>query len=86
MLGLLAGFGKILLSQFDSRFHKIETQHAREAEEWRKIERDIMRLQADLPDKYVRREDYIRGQTILESKMDALYQRIDTLIQRDRTP
>ena len=86
LLGLLMGFGKFLLSQIDNRLHKIEGQHAQEIQEWRKLEREVMQLRADLPDKYVRREDYIRGQTVLESKMDALYQRIDTLIQRDRTP
>ena len=86
LLGLLMGFGKFLLSQIDNRLHKIESQHAQEIQEWRKLEREVMQLRADLPDKYVRREDYIRGQSVLESKMDALYQRIDALIQRDRTP
>lgn len=37
------------------------------------LDRDFMQLKADLPLHYVRREDYVRGQTVLEAKMDALY-------------
>jgi hypothetical protein len=40
-------------------------------------ERSILRLRAELPLEYVRREDYIRGQTIIEAKLDALAAKID---------
>ncbi|MCN2262768.1 hypothetical protein MLL02_26285, partial [Escherichia coli] len=30
----------------------------------------FMRFKADLPLNYVRREDYIRGQTVIEAKLD----------------
>ena len=52
------------------------------------IERDVMNLRAELPDKYVRREDYIRGQTLIESKLDGLAMRIENWqlreVNRDR--
>lgn len=37
------------------------------------LERELLELKADLPVRYVRREDYIRGQTVIEAKLDALY-------------
>ena len=37
------------------------------------LERDFLRFQADLPLHYVRREDYVRGQSVIEAKLDALY-------------
>lgn len=41
------------------------------------LERDFLKWQAELPMQYVRREDYIRGQTILEAKMDKLYTKLE---------
>ncbi|MDO8933598.1 MAG: hypothetical protein Q7U97_14485 [Rhodocyclaceae bacterium] len=41
------------------------------------LERDFLKWQAELPLNYVRREDYIRGQTVLEAKMDALYSKLE---------
>jgi len=37
------------------------------------LERDFLKFQADLPLHYVRREDYVRGQSVIEAKLDALY-------------
>jgi hypothetical protein len=36
------------------------------------VERDILRLRADLPLKYVRREDWIRFGNTLEAKIDMI--------------
>ena len=53
------------------------TQHLneerRETELMRNIEREFLRFQAELPLQYVRREDYVRGQSVIEAKLDALY-------------
>lgn len=43
------------------------------------IEREFLLLKADLPLHYVRREDYVRGQSVLESKLDALAIRIENV-------
>lgn len=42
-----------------------------------KLQRDLLVLRAELPEKYVRREDYVRGQSIIESKLDALAVRLE---------
>lgn len=45
----------------------------RTAEELGRVEREFLRWQAEMPKEYVRREDYIRNQTIIEAKQDGLY-------------
>ncbi|SDH93493.1 hypothetical protein [Roseospirillum parvum] len=36
------------------------------------LERSLLEMKADMPLHYVRREDYVRNQTVIESKLDAL--------------
>ena len=84
-----AGAGKLLLSQtqrhLDERFMAvsarldgIETGNREEAAQWQRLERELMTMKADLPVQYVRREDYIRGQSIIEAKLDALAAKLET--------
>jgi len=40
-------------------------------------ERSILKLRAELPLEYVRREDWIRNQTVIEAKLDALAAKLD---------
>lgn len=42
-------------------------------------EKDLLRLQAALPLDYVRREDWIRNQTVIEAKLDGLAARLETI-------
>lgn len=49
---------------------------------WKK---EFMRFKADLPLNYVRREDYIRGQTVIEAKLDALYNKLEVVQQYRNT-
>ncbi|WP_339615232.1 hypothetical protein [uncultured Gilvimarinus sp.] len=58
---------------FDKRFGTLED----EAKQWQQVERDLLKLKADLPLHYVRREDYVRNQTVIESKLDAVALKFD---------
>src|SRR5699024_7858107 len=42
-----------------------------------RVQREVLELRAELPERYVRREDYIRGQTVIESKLDSLAIRME---------
>jgi hypothetical protein len=42
-----------------------------------RLERDFLEWKAEMPVQYVRREDYIRGQAVLEAKLDALYSKLE---------
>ncbi len=59
---------------WELRFATVEAQQ-------RELDRDFLKLKADLPIAYVRREDAVRDQTIINAKLDALNARLDLLIQ-----
>ena len=99
--GCIAGFGKLLLSQVETRlqerFTAQDTARKEGQETLRKtldvhldaertnaqavqaLERDFLKWQADMPLHYVRREDYVRGQTVIEAKLDALYNKLEVV-------
>jgi hypothetical protein len=43
------------------------------------VEKDLLRLRAELPVDYVRREDWIRNQTVIEAKLDGLATKLEGL-------
>lgn len=59
------------------RLTLIEAAAREESSQWQRVERELMSLKADLPLAYVRREDYIRGQSVLEAKLDGLATKIE---------
>lgn len=79
--------GRVLIGQFtgalDVRFQSLEDarrEGRKQSEErFRELERKLDRTETEvrqilieLPREYVRREDYVRGQTVIEAKLDAL--------------
>ena len=54
-------------------------EERRETDLLRNIEREFLRFQAELPLQYVRREDYVRGQSVIEAKLDALYNKLEVV-------
>lgn len=56
------------------RFDRMEDQQ-------RILERELLSLKAELPDKYVRREDAIRSEMTLHAKFDGLAGRIDQALR-----
>lgn len=70
---------------WDTKFSALEKAAANEAKEWQRIEREILSMKADLPVQYVRRDDYIRNQSVIEAKIDGLAVRIENaLLKGDR--
>lgn len=70
---------EISQKHWDEQFNKLELATKEESSHWLQIERDLMTLKADLPVHYVRREDYVRNQTVLEAKLDAVAVRIENI-------
>lgn len=58
--------------QLAKRLDGIESANREESSQWQRVERELLRFQADMPLQYVRREDYIRGQSVIEAKLDGL--------------
>jgi hypothetical protein len=61
-------------SRANERFDRIESSQ-------KNLDRDLLMLKAELPDKYVRREDAIRSEMTLHAKFDGLAARIDTFLR-----
>lgn len=82
--------GRMLLGQvekrLDTRFSALEKKADDETGEWRRVERELLDLRADLPLHYVRREDYIRGQSVIEAKLDGLALRIENQALKGAKP
>ena len=58
---------------WNDRLHRMETRQER-------TEDTLNRLLIDLPDKYVRREDWVRSQSVLEGKIDGLALKIENAL------
>jgi chromosome segregation ATPase len=84
--GLLVGIIKVLIERAiggsEKRFERIEEDLEDEADKRRELEREFRSLLADLPLKYVQREDWIRLATTIEAKMDTLNMKFDELKDR----
>ncbi|RAS18922.1 hypothetical protein DFO50_10278 [Microvirgula sp. AG722] len=52
-------------------------EEQRVVERMQNLDRDFMQWKAELPLQYVRREDYIRNQTVIEAKLDAVALRLE---------
>ena len=63
--------------QLAQRLTSLEQVNRDEAAQWQRLERELLRMQADLPLQYVRRDDYIRGQSVIEAKLDGLANKIE---------
>ncbi len=83
-------FGAALIRQFEKRlgerFAAIEEKRKeagtllqQELAELKKMEQDFVRFQIDAPDRFVLRNDYIRGQSVLEAKQDALFNKMEVV-------
>lgn len=65
--------------QVQVRLDKLEDSAKAEAGEWQRLEREVLEMQRDIALNYVRREDHIRGQSIVEAKLDGLAVKIENL-------
>lgn len=66
--------------QWGERFDNLQRASNDEREGMRRVEHDLLRLRAELPEKYVLREDWLRTQSIVELKIDKLAMRIENIL------
>lgn len=71
--------GKWLVVSVEKRIDDRFSVLAADSRAWRAVERDLMELRAELPNQYVRREDYIRGQSVVEAKLDAVAAKLEVV-------
>ncbi|ECS8449410.1 hypothetical protein MSU26_001830 [Salmonella enterica] len=82
-IGAVCGLAKWLFSNAEARqaarFTSLEQTMKETASRWNDLEREFLEFKAKLPVDYVRREDYIRGQTVIEAKLDAVYEKLGSV-------
>lgn len=66
-------------AHWDAKFKAVLDDQQKGADAWRTLERDFLKFRGDLPLEYVRREDFIRNQSVIEAKLDALALHIQNL-------
>lgn len=90
IIGTVFGTIKILWSRIEenlnSNFRAVQNklddvakQSEQNHQDIRDLERKFYKFQIDLPHTYVAREDYIRGQTVIEAKLDAVASKIENV-------
>lgn len=91
---LLAQFEKRLAERFaaqdearkaasrhwEDSFAKVLERQDKDAEALAQLDRAFLRFQAELPLAYVRREDWARGQSVIEAKLDGLALRYENIL------
>jgi len=65
--------------ELGKRLDALDAAARKETGQWQRVERELLSLKADLPLQYVRREDYIRGQSVIEAKLDALATKMENI-------
>ena len=78
---------KVILKAMDNRFDAQDAKFKVLSQDMRRIEssgheneKAILRLRADLPNEYVRREDWIRFSGLIDTKMDRLNEKLDIIV------
>lgn len=64
-------------ARWDARFTELQQASQQETQNWHRVERELLKLQVELPREYVRREDHIRFETVINAKLDAINARLD---------
>jgi type II secretory pathway component PulJ len=77
LIGAFWALLALLFKQFETSITRQFIALEEDAKEWARLEREFLVFQRDLPLNYVRREDYVRNQSVIESKLDALAVRLE---------
>ncbi|SNT07392.1 hypothetical protein [Pseudomonas segetis] len=71
---------KAATKHWEESFEKVLKRQDKDAESLAQLERNFMRFQAELPLEYVRREDWVRGQSVIEAKLDGLALKFENIL------
>lgn len=70
---------KTAAAHWDDRFADLLAEMRRDVNGWKGLERDFLNFRAEMPLQYVRREDFMRSQTVIEAKLDGLALKIENI-------
>jgi len=67
---------------WEESFAAVIARQDKDAEAVQQLEKAFLRWQAELPVEYVRREDWVRGQSVIEAKLDGLALKFENILLR----
>ncbi|WP_095157172.1 hypothetical protein [Pseudomonas sp. Irchel 3E13] len=86
LLGAFFGLLKLVVAaierRLDQRFETMDSRFeelAKDSDRLRQVELGLERLRGEMPLHYVRREDFVRNQTVIEAKLDALALKLENV-------
>lgn len=65
---------------WEANFSKVLERQDKDAQALAQSERAFLRFQAELPLEYFRREDWVRGQSVIEAKLDGLALKFENIL------
>ncbi|WP_447588667.1 hypothetical protein [Aquipseudomonas campi] len=71
---------KAASKHWEESFAKVLERQEKDAQALQQLERSFLKFQAELPIHYVRREDWVRGQSVIEAKLDGLALKFENII------
>ena len=77
------GLAQKQLSQYQKQQQERHEHQDRVNENMVALSKEFLEFQAKLPMTYVLRDDYIRGQAVLEAKMDALHKTLSEMYKME---
>ncbi|UZZ12212.1 hypothetical protein NDO41_06990 [Ectopseudomonas mendocina] len=71
---------KAATRHWEESFSKVLERQDKDAAAVAQLERSFLRFKAELPLEYVRREDWVRGQSVIEAKLDGLALKFENIL------
>ena len=71
---------QVASKHWDENFAKVLERQDKDSDAVRQLEYTFLRFRAELPVEYVRREDWVRGQSVIEAKLDGLALKFENIL------
>lgn len=71
---------QVASKHWDENFAKVLERQDKDSDAVRQLEHTFLRFRAELPVEYVRREDWVRGQSVIEAKLDGLALKFENIL------
>jgi len=77
---LIRGVLQQAMQRINERLEQIDSRLREDADQWKRVERELLLLKAELPISYVRREDYITNIATIMTKLDAMSLKFENIL------
>ncbi|BAN95458.1 MULTISPECIES: hypothetical protein [unclassified Arsenophonus] len=83
LAGFLAGLARWFIRETEKRqaerFASLERLMREASDKGSRLEREVLEFKVEVPERYVRRDEFIHYQQVVESRLDAIYQKLETI-------